>query len=172
MAGSPDFSKDELLRRIAESRERLERRVKTVPTPALERAGEDGWSAKDHLAHLASWERSLLLLLQRRPRHSALGLSAAEYAAAPDADAINERVHASRKEWRLAYVLTDFEAVHEELMAFLQRMTEAELCLGYSEYEPGGERDDRPIWGWVVGNTCEHYDEHFDALDALLPPAS
>lgn len=171
MAGSPDFSKDELVRRIDESRERLERRVKGVPTAALEVPGEDGWSAKDHLAHLAGWERSLLLLLQRRARHSPLGLTAAEYAAAADENVINARLHASRKGWRLAYVLTDFEAVHEELMALLQRMTEAELCLGYSEYEPGGERDDRPIWGWVEGNTCDHYDEHLAIIDALLPAA-
>lgn len=171
MAGSPEFSKDELLRRITESRERLESRVRAVPATAFLRPGPDGWSVKDHLAHLAGWERSLLLLLQRRPRHGPLGLTAAEYAAEPEVDVMNDRLHTSRRDWRLSFVLTDFQSVHEELTALLGRMTEAELLLGYSEYEPGGERDGRPIWGWVVGNTCGHFDEHFAAIDALLPPA-
>ena len=28
-----------------------------------------GWAAKDHLVHIAAWERSVAVFLQGRPRH-------------------------------------------------------------------------------------------------------
>jgi hypothetical protein len=35
-----------------------------------------GWSAKDHLMHVAQWEQALLAKVDRRPRHEALGIDA------------------------------------------------------------------------------------------------
>ena len=34
----------------------------------------DGWSAKDHIAHLTAWENSVIYFLQGKPRHEGLGI--------------------------------------------------------------------------------------------------
>jgi hypothetical protein len=39
-----------------------------------------GWTVKDHLAHLAAWERSVIFMLQGKPRHAGLGVEEARSA--------------------------------------------------------------------------------------------
>src|SRR5512145_989206 len=38
-----------------------------------------GWTVKDHLVHLARWERSVVYLLLGKPRHAGLGIDEALY---------------------------------------------------------------------------------------------
>ena len=38
------------------------------------RVVEQGWTVKDHLTHMAAWERSTAFLLRRQPRHEGLGV--------------------------------------------------------------------------------------------------
>ena len=46
----------ELLERVASSRAELERLVEAVPATDLDRPFGDGWSVKQHVAHIAAWE--------------------------------------------------------------------------------------------------------------------
>ena len=34
---------------------------------------DEGWTVKDHIAHMTAWERSALYFLQGKPRHEGLG---------------------------------------------------------------------------------------------------
>lgn len=162
-------TKDELEARITESREKLERVVRSVRTDRLAVPGPDGWSAKDHIAHLAAWERSVVNLLLGLPRHSALDVSEDDYLEG-DEDFVNERIRASRGRWSLAQVVTDFQTVHDDLMEALNRLKDEDLARPYSDFlpnEPGRESGD-PIVECITANTCDHYDEHRQYIERAL----
>lgn len=160
-------SKAELVRRIELSRQALEARIRSVPTRELERPGPDGWSVRDHLAHLAAWERSVVELLNERPRHSALDATPEEFASG-DTDTLNDRICDSRRRWTLAVVLTDFESVHEDLMAVLNGLSDDDLVRSYSSFQPHDPGEERPVKGWVEGNTYQHFDEHREWIERIL----
>ena len=81
---------EELLARIANGWATLNQRIAPLSSAQLTAPGpDDGWSVKDHLAHLATWEGMLIALLEGKPIHSAFGLSRAEYDALESTDALN-----------------------------------------------------------------------------------
>lgn len=161
-------SKAELVRRIELSRATLEARIRSVPTAELtEPVGEGGWSVKDHLAHVAAWERSLVELLEGRPRHAAVDATPEEFANG-DHDQLNDKVCEARRRWTLAAVLTDFESVHDELMEVLDHLSDEDLQRSYSSFQPDSPPDDRPVIGWIDGNTFEHFDDHREAIERIL----
>jgi hypothetical protein len=55
------------------------------------------------------------------------------------------------------------------MLAALAGMSDAELFKPYASYtgETAGD-DRRPIIGWIVGNTYEHYAEHQAWIEAML----
>ena len=55
----------------------------------LTRVGSDGWSVKDHLAHIGAWEHSLLALIEGRDRLAGMGL---QEPVDENTDAVNEAV--------------------------------------------------------------------------------
>lgn len=133
--------------------------------------GADGWAVKDHLAHIAAWEHSLLALVEKRDRVEAMGLQEP----AGDTDAIN------RSLWELHRNQTPDEAVayfhdtHARLMRALGKLSDADLQLPYNHYQPHAPRDaadNRPVGDWVAGNTYEHYAEHTGWLNQLIKESS
>ncbi len=133
--------------------------------------GPDGWAVKDHLVHIAAWERSLLALLDGTDRRTAMGVPEGP----EETDALNAAV------WSLHRTKTSEEAVryyrdaHHALMLVLGSMTDADLQLSYNHYQPNDPRsadDDRPVIGWVAGNTYDHYAEHIGWIDQLIRESS
>jgi hypothetical protein len=51
----------------------------------------------------------------------------------------------------------------------LAPLTDEDLVKPYSHYQPqaAGEGDNRPVIGWIMGNTFDHVSEHLDAMRAL-----
>lgn len=132
--------------------------------------GADGWTIKDHLVHLAAWERSALALLQRRPRHGGLGIDEATYAA-HDVDRVNDAIFRANRDRPLADVLRDLQETHTQTRSLLERLSPEDLAQSYSQYlpEPGDETaPQRPVRDWVVGNTYAHFDEHRDWITAQI----
>src|SRR6266852_5700626 len=100
----------ELLNRVDESWKSLVQKVSSLAPAQLTTAGPDGWSAKDHLAHLSAWEESLIALLEGRDRGVAIDLSGAQAGSYPHAiDAINALPHSPSKERSVADVLAAFQ---------------------------------------------------------------
>ena len=62
------MEKAELLQAIERSWASLDDLVAGLREPELTRHGPDGWSVKDHLAHLAAWNLALVALLEGRDR--------------------------------------------------------------------------------------------------------
>lgn len=130
-------------------------------------AAADGWAVKDHLVHIAAWERSLLALLEGTDRREAMGVGRE----ADDTDAINAEVWSLHHHKTPEQALDYFRQTHELLIKRLRRMSDADLQLTYNHYQPSEPRDaddDRPVIDWVAGNTYDHYVEHMGWINQLM----
>ena len=160
---APPRDKAELLDRIGRSRAALEGTVDSLSEAQLAAPGPGGgWSAKDHLAHLAAWERKALAELEGRPPHEVFGVDRASYEAS-DVDQLNEGVHRRNKERPAAEVLADFRESHGRLLAALERAADADLFAAAGPGDSGAN----PLRESVIGNTYEHYPEHLATIRAL-----
>jgi uncharacterized protein (TIGR03083 family) len=158
-----------LLERIDRSWTALDEAVRSLSEQQLTAPGADGWAIKDHLVHVAAWERSALALLQRRPRYEGLGVDEATYES-HDVDRVNDAIYRNNRERLLAEVLQDFRETHARTRAVIAGLSPEDLARPYAQYlpEPGGEDTgpQRPVLDWVVGNTYAHFDEHRDWIRA------
>src|SRR5215207_6052198 len=97
-------AKADLIEGINRAWSNLERTIAGSGEEALTTPGGDGWSVKDHLAHIEGWERYLLALLERRPPSAAIGIDLATLRSTDD-DALNELLIEPTKEQSLSQVL-------------------------------------------------------------------
>jgi uncharacterized protein (TIGR03083 family) len=134
----------------------------------LTRAGADGWTVKDHLAHIAAWEHSLLALIEGHDREKAMGLSEAVEGIENVNEAIRKLHETDTPEEALAY----FRDSHARLVAALGKLSDSDLQKPYSHYQPADPDENRPVVGWVAGNTYEHYAEHIGWMNQLLSESS
>jgi len=162
-------NKAALLTYIVESRTALEQALSRLSEEQLTTPAASGWAIKDHLAHLAAWEVGIAALLQRQPRWAAMGLDEATIAQ-HEMDDWNEMIYQQNRERSLAAVRHYFEASHRQLLAVLDRLADEELFKPYAYFAGGQAEDDdtRPIIGWIIGNTYEHYAEHQGWIEAAL----
>lgn len=160
----------ELLERIHRSRSQLEHLINGLtPEQLTGPVDASGWTVKDHLVHLATWERSITFLLQGRPRHEGLGVNEAAYREA-DEDRINAVIHTRTRDLPLPDALAEWRAAHQQVLDTLNGLTDADLFKTYSQYLPDepGEDSGAPVITWVVGNTVEHQDMHRVWIETIL----
>jgi uncharacterized protein (TIGR03083 family) len=134
----------------------------------LTQVGADGWTVKDHLAHVGAWEHSLLALIEGRDRPSAMGLTEP----AEELDVVNEAVRKLHESDTPEEALGYFRDSHARLTAELEQLSDADLQKPYSHYQPTDPEETRPAVGWVSGNTYEHYAEHIAWINQLLSESS
>lgn len=160
----------EFLVRLDESWLRLMGLVESL-TPAQLTGLTDaaGWTAKDHLAHLASWERGMTWLLRKQPRYEGMGVSADIYLGY-DIDALNEAIRQNTSQLPLETVLDDLQKTHRQLVDQLTATPEADLQQTYSWFQPSepGVDNGEPVMRRVAGNTFVHYDEHIPWIAAIV----
>lgn len=138
------------------------------PTTMTTIQDEQGWTVKDHLVHLYYWERSALYFLQGKPRHAGLGISEELYLQ-DDTDAMNAAICQGNHSLTLTAALAQLQAVHQELLAALDPLTDADLQKRYRHYLPDepGEGDGPPAMNVVYGNSAHHFGEHLAWIEAL-----
>jgi len=154
---------------IATSWARLERLVADQSEDRLLAPMADGWSIKDHLAHVAAWEKVLIGRLAGQDRHTALGLAPAAVEAmrsnvgGSEVDAINALVTQQNQDRSLADVLADWRETHARALSALAKLTDFDLLRRYQPFlaTSGG---DRAVIEWIRGNTSHHYDEHVQMI--------
>jgi uncharacterized damage-inducible protein DinB len=119
-----------------------------------------GWSAADHMAHIAAWMEGILAALDGTSRWTVMGTDGPPGQAG--FDTLNERLRVLHAAKTPAEVQAWLDATHVRTLARLRGMTIAELRRPYRHYQPGEARDDaeEPFLNWVVGDTVAHYDEH------------
>jgi hypothetical protein len=129
----------------------------------------EGWAVKDHLAHLAAWEESILVLFQDKPRHQGLGVAEELYASG-SFDAVNAAIYEQRKDLSLDQVLSRLQSTHDQLLALVRPLSDDELNRPASSYFRNlSPAERRRLADLVRENTAEHYAEHLEWIEALVP---
>jgi uncharacterized protein (TIGR03083 family) len=163
------LTKAELLERMAASRQVLESAIAGKDEATLTRPGADGWSAKDHLAHLTVWQRSLMALLEGRSRPAAMGIEDLTQEEESGFADVNAVLHDRFKDQPLDQVLAEFRQSRQDLLAILDRFSDDDLYKPYSHYQPHDPPyNPDPVIGWIIGNTFGHEEEHLEWFEGLL----
>jgi hypothetical protein len=109
------------------------------------------WTVKDNIDHLTAWQEYLLNQLQgildgQRPPAFMPGLSE---------DEINDGFYQENKDRPLAVVIADFRLSYQRVLASVQSISEEALNAPFP-----WSKSDTAVWGFIAGNTHEHYEEH------------
>lgn len=126
----------------------------------------DGWSPRDHVVHVTAWERSLLALLRGESRAAAVGLTDAEHDAL-EIEGINARILALAAHLSPPEVRRRASKTHAELLTLLHSLTDEDVNLPYSHYQPTAGSNGDPVFNWIGGNTFGHYEEHIGWLSKI-----
>lgn len=132
----------------------------TIPTDTA------GWTAKDHLAHLAVWEDGIFAMLNGRSRNEAMNVDATTWATR-DFDKINAVIQHDYQGKSLEEVMTFFNDAHSRLFEKVKSMSEDELYQPYNTFTPESPNTD-PVINWITGDTYEHYAEHQPWIKAIV----
>ena len=155
-----------LLDRIEEAWSELDQTLGALSEAQLTTISDaQGWTAKDHLVHITTWEQSLLALLQGRDRWQATGLEGGEHG---EIDDVNAEIYRRNRHRTLQDVMVTFRGFHQEVVAAITALSDADLFKPYSHYQPQDPPfEAAPVIGWIVGNTYEHYLEHASWIRGL-----
>ncbi len=128
-----------------------------------------GWSATDHVNHIAAWENSIVALLDGRPRHEVLGIDESLYLA-HDFDAENAAIQQNMAGLTPDEALANLRAVHSDLVGRVLQLTDDDLALPYRHYLPDEPRDDDgpTAEAMIRGDTIDHYGEHLAWIQQLI----
>jgi hypothetical protein len=120
----------------------LEQTVTAVtPRELTEIRDPAGWSAKDHLIHVALWEQALLASVDGRPRYQALGIPAATDGS-EDWDGLNAMIFANTRDLSLDDVLKALRTTHADTRRRLKAAVDGDKLLA-------------DVPGYI-----DHYDQH------------
>jgi hypothetical protein len=131
-----------------------------------------GWSAKDHVGHLAVWEESVAILFREGRRHEALGIEEPLYTAG-SFDEINEVIRVRFEGTTLQEAIRHLEAAHQQLMVHVRTLRDADLNAKARELFPQAPRnDERTLISLIWANTGGHFAEHLEWMRDLVGRAA
>jgi uncharacterized damage-inducible protein DinB len=166
MTGYDDMatSADDILEEVHSARAEIEAIIDQLSQEQMTKAtDEGGWSIKDHLAHIAEWQRRGLGVIEGLSSWEAMNMDKETYEAT-DIDRINEMLYERNKDRPLAEVLTEFRKTQEKVILTLEQMNEDDLerpipASDSSRY--------RRIIDIVRGNFAGHDNDHVEDIRQL-----
>jgi hypothetical protein len=162
-AAPPPSNKAALVSQITGSRARLQAAIDAFDdSEAVEPVLADGWSVKDVMAHVAEWELYVVRRIEARRRGEMPEVWATNEG---ETDAVNARLFGQNKDRSLAEVQRFYNDAHEQVLAVIESMSEADL-LDDSKREDVIGPWRSPVWMHIGGNTFWHYVEHAEAVEA------
>jgi hypothetical protein len=154
----------ELLSRIDREWDALKKLVAGLSEAQLSARPVGKWAVKDHLAHIAEWERFMLRShLMGLPDYEVLGVAESSMETLGE-DGINAVLQQRNADRSAASIMLEAAETHEEVLTHLKAMPFAELL----EQHYGDDPENRPVIDWVTGNTYEHYREHRGWIEETL----
>ena len=165
MSGGLPADKDALLARIRDSRAALERLIAPLSGEQLAAPGPaGGWAIKDHLYHLAAWQRVQLARMQGRPPWAVVDLDEAAFHAAADPATDFRDIYAlierRGKDLPPDAVLAFFRDSVAQLRAELERWSYDDLL---KPVRPDGPTTLQQLGG----DSYEHDDEHRAMIERM-----
>jgi hypothetical protein len=149
---------DGLLSAMNVARGELEAFIASTPPEQLVTLRKDGWTIKDHLFHLATWDLYLIALLDRQPRLPAVGIDADPRGSF---DEVNAIFFERGKGLPLNHVLGAFRGNRARIIEQVRKLSDADLERPAAEFQPN---DPAPPNGslriWILEITAEHDRKH------------
>jgi hypothetical protein len=140
----------------------------TAPERLIE-PRKDGWSIKDHLFHIATWDSYLIALLERQPRLPAVGIDTDP---GNEFDAVNAVFHARGKDLPLNHVLGLFRSNRGRIIDQVQKLSDTDLARSAASYQP---QEPAPLTGtlrdWIEAITSRHDRTHHRWMREVLQAA-
>jgi hypothetical protein len=162
------INKADLLQRVEREWAALQERIAGLSDEEAQLRREGGWLVKDHLAHLAQWERYLRLHhIWGFPGHEVMGVDQRAWRSL-DEDGLNAIIRERYRDKRLSEVVEALNDSHRGVLRELKLMPFAMMLEPAHADNPEG----RPLLAWIAGNTYEHYREHRAAIMELIAPTS
>jgi hypothetical protein len=131
----------------------------TQPTDAV------GWTAKDHVIHMATWEEAVLAFLGGVALWEHMNVDREIWKQGDDA--INAVIQQRYIDMSLADVRRAFRENHQRVMNKLQSLTDEELHRPYNHYQPKSKQD-QPAFMWIQSHTNQHYEKHQPWIAAIV----
>jgi hypothetical protein len=153
-------TKAELIDLIDASWTRLKGLVDSIPDEQLNVPGSEGWAVKDHLLHLAGWERMTVAAIKGESEEAAVGLE--PWVGEWDEERFNDLLYQKGRDKEATAARRDFEESHRQVMELIAKLDDTTLHADMPN-EPG-----RPNVDKIVGNTYAHFDEHREWIQQLL----
>ncbi len=155
-----------LLSNMNVARGELEAFIAGLPPEMLIGPRKDGWSIKDHLFHLATWDSYLIAMLEHQPRLPALGIESDPGGGFDEVNAISfER----GKDLPLNQVLGLFRGNRSRIIEGMQRLGDADLDRPIADFQPN---DPTPLPGklrdWILPLTADHDRVHHAWMRELI----
>lgn len=159
-------TREELLREIDTSWNELQTFLATLSKEQLTRPTDAaGWTAKDHVIHLAAWEVANLASLEGQSKREALDIPQEIWD--QDDDPINAVIQERYRDMPLDAVMQTLSQNHERILTKIRSMSEADLQLPYRHYQPHSN-DERPVILYAMWDTAHHYREHIPWIAAIV----
>jgi uncharacterized damage-inducible protein DinB len=119
---------DEVLENIRKARAELEASFaglseKQMTGPVT----EGGWSIKDHLAHIAEYQRRALAVIAGLHQADGFGIDRETFEQFEDVHAVNEFLFQRNRDQELSDVLEDFRETHRIVEATVEQMSDADM---------------------------------------------
>ena len=167
------MTKHELMTAIETGWREYRDQVESYDRKVVELEAHDGWSVKDHVAHIAAWERNLIALFAGQSRYGAMGVK--DFPPGTDFDEINAAVRLLHHDRSYEEVDAFSRETHAEVVTMLEDHSEEDLSKPYVHFQPqaaGKGHAGEPVQAWVSGMTHEHYGEHRPWIASLVEEVS